>query len=103
MNLEASHSMSRRQLVRQVSHKTAQQQPVIPPLPLSEMENTDLQAFQALVEHSGEAWNSLPRNMESSCHISESLPLPTPPWQTTNSIWSQVLNTILNSIQINVR
>lgn len=89
---ETTHSLTRRQMLRQASYKIAQQQPVLPPLPLSETESKDLLAFQALVENSGEAWNSLPGNMQSSCQISEPPSLPTPSWQTTtNSVWNQVL------------
>lgn len=77
-------------MLRQASYKIAQQQPVLPPLPLSETESKDLLAFQALVESSGEAWNSLPGNMQSSCQISEPPSLPTPSWQTPNSTWNQV-------------
>ncbi|XP_045499942.1 serine/threonine-protein kinase SIK2 [Colias croceus] len=42
--------LSRRQMLRQQSYKIAQQQQVLPPLPLTESENRDLLAFQALVE-----------------------------------------------------
>ncbi|XP_038212433.1 serine/threonine-protein kinase SIK2 [Zerene cesonia] len=42
--------LSRRQMLRQQSYKIAQQQQVLPPLPLSESENRDLLAFQAIVE-----------------------------------------------------
>ncbi|KAJ8972818.1 hypothetical protein NQ317_008735 [Molorchus minor] len=87
-SIETTHSLSRRQMLRQASYKIAQQQPVLPPLPLSETESKDLMAFQALVENSGEAWNSLPGNMQSSCQISEPISLPTPSWQTTNT-WNQ--------------
>lgn len=41
-----AHSLSRRQMLRQASYKIAQQQPVLPPLPLNETENKDLLAFQ---------------------------------------------------------
>ncbi|XP_028038365.1 serine/threonine-protein kinase SIK2 [Bombyx mandarina] len=42
--------LSRRQMVRQQSYKIAQQQQILPPLPLTESENRDLLAFQAIVE-----------------------------------------------------
>lgn len=42
--------LSRRQMLRQQSYKIAQQQQILPPLPLSETENRDLLAFQAIVE-----------------------------------------------------
>lgn len=44
--------LSRRQMLRQQSYKIAQQQQILPPLPipLSESENEDLLAFQAIVE-----------------------------------------------------
>lgn len=88
-SVDASHSLARRQMLRQASYKIAQQQPVLPPLPLSETESKDLMAFQALVEGSGEAWNTLPNNMQSACQISETVSLPTPSWQSSNP-WSQV-------------
>lgn len=43
-------SLSRRQMLRQQSYKIAQQQQILPPLPLNELENEDLLAFQAIVE-----------------------------------------------------
>lgn len=88
--IETGHSLSRRQMLRQASYKIAQQQPVLPPLPLSETESKDLLAFQTLVENSGEAWNSLPGNMQNSCQISDPISLPTPSWQTANTTWNQV-------------
>lgn len=42
--------LSRRQMLRQQSYKIAQQQQILPPLPLTESENRDLLAFQAIVE-----------------------------------------------------
>lgn len=42
--------LSRRQMLRQQSYKIAQQQQVLPPLPLSDVESEDLLAFQAIVE-----------------------------------------------------
>lgn len=42
--------LSRRQMLRQQSYKIAQQQQILPPLPLTETENRDLLAFQAIVE-----------------------------------------------------
>lgn len=84
-----SHSLARRQMLRQASYKIAQQQPVLPPLPLSETESKDLMAFQALVESSGEAWNALPNNMQNACQISETVSIPTPSWQSSNP-WNQV-------------
>lgn len=42
--------LSRRQMLRQQSYKIAQQQQVLPPLPLNEVESEDLLAFQAIVE-----------------------------------------------------
>ncbi|CAH1958744.1 unnamed protein product [Acanthoscelides obtectus] len=95
--LETSHSLSRRQMLRQASYKIAQQQPVLPPLPLSDNENKDLMAFQALVEGTAAAasvasdpWSALPTSMQNSCQISEPLPVP-PTWQTaTAAAWNQV-------------
>lgn len=49
--------LSRRQMLRQQSYKIAQQQQILPPLPipLSESENEDLLAFQAIVEGSNQS------------------------------------------------
>ncbi|XP_061718055.1 serine/threonine-protein kinase SIK2 isoform X1 [Cydia pomonella] len=53
-DIGALHSLqvglSRRQMLRQQSYKIAQQQQILPPLPLTETENRDLLAFQAIVE-----------------------------------------------------
>ncbi|XP_060804030.1 serine/threonine-protein kinase SIK2 [Amyelois transitella] len=46
----AVSGLSRRQMLRQQSYKIAQQQQILPPLPLTETENRDLLAFQAIVE-----------------------------------------------------
>lgn len=80
----AGHSLSRRQMLRQASYKIAQQQPVLPPLPLSDTESKDLMAFQAIVEGSGEAWSALPSSLQS-CQISEQ-----PSWQPPTPAWNQV-------------
>ncbi|CAH1112823.1 unnamed protein product [Psylliodes chrysocephalus] len=82
-NLETPHALARRQMLRQASYKIAQQQPVLPPLPLSESESKDLMAFQALVEGSGESWNVV------NCQIAEPVSLPTPSWQNTSAPWNQ--------------
>lgn len=42
--------LTRRQMLRQQSYKIAQQQQILPPLPLNEIESEDLLAFQAIVE-----------------------------------------------------
>lgn len=44
------NGLSRRQMLRQQSYKIAQQQQILPPLPLNEIESEDLLAFQAIVE-----------------------------------------------------
>ncbi|KAF2900538.1 hypothetical protein ILUMI_05649 [Ignelater luminosus] len=88
-SLETNHSLARRHMLRQASYKIAQQQPVLPPLPLNETESKDLMTFQAIVEGSGEAWNSLPGSLQTSCQISESIP-PPPAWQAPLPTWSQV-------------
>lgn len=88
-SLETNHSLARRHMLRQASYKIAQQQPVLPPLPLNETESKDLMTFQAIVEGSGEAWNSLPGSLQTSCQISESIP-PPPTWQAPLPTWSQV-------------
>lgn len=87
-SLETSSSLARRHMLRQASYKIAQQQPVLPPLPLNETENKDLLTFQAIVEGSGEAWNSLPGSLQTSCQISETIP-PPPSWQSPLPTWSQ--------------
>ncbi|XP_074039380.1 uncharacterized protein [Leptinotarsa decemlineata] len=89
-NLDPNHSLSRRQMLRQASYKIAQQQPVLPPLPLSETESKDLMAFQALVENPGESWNCLSSNIPNACQISEPVSLPTTSWQNAGNTWNQV-------------
>lgn len=44
------NGLSRRQMLRQQSYKIAQQQQIVPPIPLNEIESEDLHAFQAIVE-----------------------------------------------------
>lgn len=90
--LEAN--LSRRQMLRQQSYKIAQQQQILPPLPLNEVESEDLLAFQAIVEgpitglpspmqngspklmktthiqQQSDCWNSLSGSMQT-CQISE--------------------------------
>ncbi|CAH4034650.1 unnamed protein product [Pieris brassicae] len=93
--------LSRRQMLRQQSYKIAQQQPVLPPLPLTESESRDLLAFQAIVEDpnrvkhkvedeedakfyqgsmeinimkdrlGNENWSNLPSSLQTACQISE--------------------------------
>lgn len=48
--MEASLSRRHSQMLRQQSYKAAQNQQVLPPLPLSEKESEDLIAFQSIVE-----------------------------------------------------
>lgn len=86
-SVETTHSLTRRQMLRQASYKIAQQQTVLPPLPYSDSENKDLLSFQTLLEGSGEAWNTLPGNLQSSCQITENVTPPT--WQAPS--WNQVL------------
>lgn len=101
MNLHSLQvGLSRRQMLRQQSYKIAQQQQILPPLPLTETENRDLLAFQALVEDpnkikskeecqeakfsyqgsmemshkerlGNENWSTLPSSLQSACQISE--------------------------------
>ncbi|CAH0561389.1 unnamed protein product [Brassicogethes aeneus] len=85
--------LSRRQMLRQASYKIAQQQPVLPPLPLTEDQSQELMAFQAYVENAGEnAWSALPGSMQNSCQISESSTLPAQSWTSTSG-WTQVFPT----------
>lgn len=89
-SVDTGGHLARRQMLRQASYKIAQQQQVLPPLPLSEKESKDLMAFQALVENPGEsAWNTLPGNM-STCQISEGGASSTLSWQTVPGGWTQV-------------
>uniref|UniRef100_A0A1Y1NLG7 non-specific serine/threonine protein kinase n=1 Tax=Photinus pyralis TaxID=7054 RepID=A0A1Y1NLG7_PHOPY len=74
-SLETSSSLARRHMLRQASYKIAQQQP-------------------AIVEGSGEAWNSLPGSLQTSCQISETIP-PPPAWQSPLPTWSQFLKVCL--------
>ncbi|KAL1509115.1 hypothetical protein ABEB36_003907 [Hypothenemus hampei] len=83
----------RHNMLRQASYKIAQQQPVLPPLPLSDVESKDLLAFQSLVEGSAatESWNSLSTNMQTACHIGEPKIVSgiTTTWQKSTSNWNQ--------------
>lgn len=93
--------LSRRQMLRQQSYKIAQQQQILPPLPLTETESRDLLAFQAIVEGpnrsvkvksedgqeenakfaemnmvnkdrlGSENWSNLPISLQSACQISD--------------------------------
>ncbi|KAJ2951833.1 hypothetical protein O0L34_g13994 [Tuta absoluta] len=56
--------LSRRQMLRQQSYKIAQQQQILPPLPLTETENRDLLAFQAIVEGPNRAKAKTDENQE---------------------------------------
>ncbi|XP_045479260.1 serine/threonine-protein kinase SIK2-like isoform X2 [Harmonia axyridis] len=94
MTHQASNSVGvpvdphRRQMLRQPSYKIAQQQPVLPPLPLNETENQDLLAFQAIVENPFEvAWTALPVNLQNSCQIGDTATAPLE-WPTSSN-WSQ--------------
>ncbi|XP_055389182.1 serine/threonine-protein kinase par-1 isoform X3 [Condylostylus longicornis] len=55
-------NLSRRQMLRQQSYKIAQQQQILPPLPLNEIESEDLLAFQAIVEGNITTANSIGPN-----------------------------------------
>jgi hypothetical protein len=63
--------VDRRQMLRQHSYKIAQQQPVLPPLPLNESESEDLLAFQAIVEGAA--------NNNNNCDSSSPTHHPPPP------------------------
>lgn len=115
--MSALHSLqvglSRRQMLRQQSYKIAQQQQILPPLPLTETENRDLLAFQAIVEDpnrvkpkddeeskfyqgsvdiihkerlGNENWSNLPSSLQSACQISEILFQP----QTCYQVFQQI-------------
>lgn len=65
--------LTRRQMLRQQSYKIAQQQQILPPLPLNESESEDLLAFQAIVEGphaTGPMSNGSPKLMKTS-HIQQ--------------------------------
>lgn len=106
------NGLSRRQMLRQQSYKIAQQQQVLPPLPLSDIESEDLLAFQALVEgpktmktshiqqqsvkpplspcHLNECWSSISGSMQT-CQISDNNP--------TDNVW--VTQPALYQVQFN--
>lgn len=69
--------LSRRQMLRQQSYKIAQQQQILPPLPLNELENEDLLAFQAIVEGpsmSGSASASMIASGTANCSMTNGSP-----------------------------
>lgn len=104
----SSHTLnlSRRQMLRQASYKLAQQTQILPPLPLSDSENKDLLAFQAIVEGAKDnsipyrntstidSWNNLPNTLQSSCQISDMSGSPNLAWQQSSfqpqPAWNQV-------------
>lgn len=59
--------MSRRQMLRQASYKLAQQQQILPPLPIVGSEMLDDRGGLAGVE----AWANLPTTLAAVCHISD--------------------------------
>jgi hypothetical protein len=65
--LESAAGLSRRhsQMLRQQSYKAAQNQQILPPLPLSEKESEDLIAFQHIVENPDPSSSSSPSNFSS--------------------------------------
>lgn len=95
-----------RQMLRQASYKLAQQTQILPPLPLTETENKDLLAFQAIVEGSKDNslpyrnsnatdnWNNLPSSLQTSCQISDLGGASNLAWQQSSfqqqSTWNQV-------------
>lgn len=92
------NGLSRRQMLRQQSYKIAQQQQVLPPLPLSDIESEDLLAFQALVEgpmmvNSNQLpkspINGSPKTMKTS-HIQQQLAKPPLSPCHLNDCWSSI-------------
>lgn len=75
------NGLSRRQMLRQQSYKIAQQQQILPPLPLTEIESEDLLAFQAIVEEPNGAdlpngsWVAI-HGLNYQCPPSDDGPLP---------------------------
>lgn len=98
------NTLSRRQIMRQVSYKLAQQAQILPPLPLplSENETEDLLAFQTIVENPAGAGSPTPSasgspKMMKTTHISSGATSPQPmslPAPDCNQ-W----NTLPNSMQ----
>ena len=98
--------LNRRQMLRQQSYKMAQNQPILPPLPLmSEKESEDLLAFQQIVENpslspcSSPLINS-PNHLKSShfhnnqrCQAAQTL-------SNENGAWNNLPNNMQNSCQI---
>lgn len=109
--------LSRRQMLRQQSYKIAQQQQILPPLPLplSESESEDLLAFQAIVEGPNTPTNtsgcsspllSSPKILKTThLHHNQASPSLSPqPQQMIGSdgsgIWNALPNSLQNSCQI---
>lgn len=68
------NGLSRRQMLRQQSYKIAQQQQVLPPLPLCEIGSDDLIAFQPLIESPTQSTILSPKSSCLSLSISNGSP-----------------------------
>lgn len=100
--------LSRRQMLRQQSYKIAQQQQILPPLPLplSESENEDLLAFQAIVEGPNQSPKpslnedgsaNLPLGYQGSMEITI---LNKEKREAGNETWSNLPSSLQNACQI---
>lgn len=107
--------LSRRQMLRQQSYKIAQQQQILPPLPLNEHESEDLLAFQAIVEGPGGAaaaaaavaatshlMNGSPKMIMKTSHIQQQQPKqqPPPPPSMGPDCWNTLPVSMQTSCQI---
>lgn len=102
--------LNRRQMLRQQSYKMAQNQPILPPLPLmSEKESEDLLAFQQIVENpslspcSSPLINS-PNHLKSShLHNNQRCQAVSPQMNSLSNetgAWNNLPNNMQNSCQI---
>lgn len=103
-------NLSRRQMLRQASYKIAQQQQIVPPLPLSESDNEDLMSLHSIIEtpvnnkdnncpgvpSRDNNWANLPNSMQTACQISDlsgspsSLMWHQPVYNQSSPAWNQV-------------
>lgn len=96
--------LSRRQMLRQQSYKMAQNQQILPPLPLplSEKESEELLAFQQKIENASSPTSIGPTGLMKTTHLHSNQVSPSispHPQSAENGVWNNLANN-LNSCQI---
>nr|XP_026494038.1 serine/threonine-protein kinase SIK2 [Vanessa tameamea] len=102
--MSALHSLqvglSRRQMLRQQSYKIAQQQQILPPLPLTETENRDLLAFQAIVEDPNRIKGKEEGGEEAKFTYQGSMDISVHKERLGNENWSNLPSSLQSACQI---